>query len=118
MNNAKKGEYGEAVVLGFLEAKGYILIVQNYKRASGEIDIVAKDRDYIVFIEVKYRRGRKFGTGFDNIAGSGQNRRIIKTAKIFLYENGLWEANCRFDIIEVFGREGLEIEHIENAFWE
>jgi len=118
MNNKQKGDYGENVVLGYLAAKGYKILAKNYKKSGGEIDIIAKDGGYIVFIEVKYRRGRKFGTGFDAVAGSGQHKRIIKTAKAYLLENNKWEADCRFDIIEVFGHEELEIEHMENAFWE
>jgi len=118
MDYRQKGDYGENIVLGYLNSKGYKLLAQNYKKAGGEIDIIAKDGGYIVFIEVKYRRGRKFGSGFDNVFGSGQHRRIIKAAKAYLLEKGSWEADCRFDVIEIFGHEELELEHIENAFWD
>jgi len=116
-NSQQKGKYGENVVLGYLEAKGYKILAQNYKKAGGEIDIIALDGDYVVFVEVKYRRGRSHGTGFDDVSYS-QHKRIIKTDKAYLYEQQKWDAACRFDIVEVIGHEQLELEHIENAFWE
>jgi len=118
MNSTNKGQYGENASVGYLAAKGYSILARNYKKAGGEIDIIAKDGEgYIVFVEVKYRRGTGFGAGTDAV-GAGQHRRIIKTAKAYLYEQGMWDAPCRFDVIEIFGAEQLEISHFENAFWE
>lgn len=119
MNNLNqiKGEYGENVVAGYLQAKGYEIIARNYKCAGAEIDIIAQDGEYTVFIEAKYRKSRNHATGFEYVS-HGQYKRIIKAAKVYLHENGLTNTPCRFDIIEVFGHEQLEIEHIENAFWE
>ncbi|MCL2235648.1 MAG: YraN family protein [Defluviitaleaceae bacterium] len=117
MTSKAKGNYGENTALGFLESKGYRILSTNYKANGGEIDIIAKDGEYIVFVEVKYRRGNAFGDGFDAITPA-KVRRIIKTAKVYLHKQNLWEAPCRFDIIEIFGHEQLEIDHVENAFWE
>ncbi|MCL2352999.1 MAG: YraN family protein [Defluviitaleaceae bacterium] len=115
--NKDKGNYGEAVVLGYLQGKGYEILKQNYKKYDGEIDIIAQDGEYIVFIEVKYRRGAGFGDGLEAITRAKQ-KRIVKTAKAYLYEEKKWDAACRFDVLSVFGREVLEIEHIENVFGE
>ena len=112
-----KGDYGENTAVGYLAAKGYKVLAQNYKSAGGEIDIIALDGEYIVFVEVKYRRGTSFGDVAE-AATHGQTRRIIKTAKKYLYEQDKTAAPCRFDIIEIFGNELLEINHLENAFWE
>ncbi|MCL2620906.1 MAG: YraN family protein [Defluviitaleaceae bacterium] len=117
MKSKIKGDYGENAALGYLEAKGYKVLSTNYKAGGGEIDIIAKDGEYIVFVEVKYRQGNAFGGGFDAITPA-KVRRIIKSAKTYLYKQNQWESPCRFDIIEIFGREQLEINHIENAFWE
>ncbi|MDR2166959.1 MAG: YraN family protein [Clostridiales bacterium] len=115
--NKTKGEYGENAAEGYLKTKGYKILARNYKKAGGEIDIIAADGEYIVFVEVKYRRGTSF-VDVAEATSRAQTRRIISTAKKYLYEQDKWDAACRFDILEVFGREQLEINHLENAFWE
>ncbi|MCL2350098.1 MAG: YraN family protein [Defluviitaleaceae bacterium] len=112
-----KGDYGETVVLGYLQSKGHAVLAQNYKKRGGEIDIITQHGEYIVFVEVKYRRAANMG----DVALStshAQSRRIINTAKAYLYEQDKWYAPCRFDIVEVYGYEQLQINHIENAFEE
>jgi len=113
----KAGNYGEAAALGYLSAKGYIILTQNYRSGSGEIDIIAKEGEYIVFVEVKYRRQLNFGRPVDSITPA-KRRSLISAAYGYLAKNNLNHADCRFDVIEVFGREILEINHIENAFGE
>lgn len=117
MKSKIKGDYGENVALGYLEAKGYKILFTNYKVGGGEIDIIAQDGEYTVFVEVKHRQGNTFGDGLDAINPT-KVRRIIKTAKTYLYKQGQNQNLCRFDIMEIFGIEQLEINHIENAFWE
>jgi len=112
-----KGDYGEGVAEGYLAAKGYTILAQNFKKNGNEIDIVAEDGGYIVFVEVKYRRGTSFGSGLEAITPA-KARRIFRAAKAYLYDNNKWDAPCRFDIIEIFGSEELEVNHFENAFWE
>ena len=113
----KSGDFAEAAVASYLAAKGYKILVQNYKAHGGEIDIIAKDADYIVFIEVKYRKQLDFGRPVEAIT-VGKQRAMIKAARSYLAKECQYDANCRFDVIEVFGRELLEMNHIENAFWE
>jgi putative endonuclease len=110
-----KGEYGENVVLGYLKAKGYEVKAQNYKGGGGEIDLIAQDGEYTVFIEVKYRRSKTYGEGLEAI-NHAKRRRLIKAAKHYLYHKNEWDTPCRFDAIEVFGHELLEITHIKDAF--
>jgi len=118
MNNSKlKGDYGENAVAGYLEAKGYHILKRNFKANGGEIDIITKDGEYIVFIEVKYRTNANYGEAAEAVDFS-KSRRIISAAKQYLHKNDKWEHPCRFDIIEVFGKEQLNITHHENAFWE
>ncbi|MCL2377422.1 MAG: YraN family protein [Defluviitaleaceae bacterium] len=111
------GNFAETAATRYLAAKGYQILVQNYKVHGGEIDIIAKDSDYIVFIEVKYRKQLDYGRPAEAITVKKQ-RTMIKAARTYLAKEGFYEANCRFDIIEVFGREHLDVNHIENAFWE
>ncbi|MCL2752953.1 MAG: YraN family protein [Defluviitaleaceae bacterium] len=116
-NSKAKGDYGENVVSNYLTAKDYKILTRNFKARGGEIDIVAQDGEYIVFIEVKYRTGISFGEGIEAV-NTPKSRRIIAAAKAYLYQQDKWEYPCRFDIVEVFGRGHLDITHHENAFWE
>ena len=109
------GNYGEAVAQGFLTRRGYAILETNYKRGGGEIDIIARLGTYVVFVEVKYRRGLKAGMPCEAVTPAKQ-RRIIHTALYYISENNLADTDFRFDVMEVFGREWLDVNHIENAF--
>ena len=117
----KVGDYGEAAAMGYLVAKGFSILAKNYEAGGGEIDIVAQKHEqdgvYIVFIEVKFRKQLAYGRPADAIT-SKKRRAMIGAAYVYLAENGRGDENCRFDVIEVFGREMLQINHIENAFGE
>jgi len=112
----KAGNYGETAAAGYLEALGYIILAKQFKAAHGEIDIIAKDGVYIVFVEVKYRRQTNFG-GARQAVTPAKQRALASAAQSYLVKNGLMEMNCRFDVLEVFGRENLKINHIKDAFW-
>ena len=115
-DETRKGNYGEAVARGYLERRGFAVLEMNYKRAGGEIDIIARDGDGIVFIEVKYRRS--LAAGLPRIAVTpSKQRAIIQTAQYYIAENELTDVDMRFDVVEVFGREQLDVNHIQNAFW-
>ena len=111
------GNYGETAAAGYLAAKGYTILAQSYRAWGGEIDIVAKDGDYIVFVEVKYRRQLAYGRPAAAVTHK-KRRTLIAAAYGYLAENARTDDNCRFDVIEIFGREQLAINHIENAFGE
>lgn len=113
----RAGDYGETAALGYLAAKGYTILAQNYRAWGGEIDIIARSGDYIVFVEVKYRKQLAYGRPVAAITQK-KRRNLISAAYGYLAEHARADANCRFDIIEVFGREQLHINHIENAFGE
>lgn len=110
------GNYGENVAAGYLAGKGYAVLEKNYKRGHGEIDIIARDGEYIVFIEVKYRKNLSVGEPREAVTRAKQ-RAIIGAALYYIAENSLDSCDFRFDVIEVFGKELLDINHIENAFW-
>ncbi len=118
MNDRKHiGDVGEERALEFLLQKGYEFVSSNYHSRYGEIDIIAKNGEYIVFAEVKTRKTGSLATPSEFVDFRKQ-KRIITTAKIYLSENPT-ELQPRFDVIEVtyMGNE-FEIEHIENAFGE
>ena len=116
MNKHDDGLTGQQCAEDFLVKKGFTVLDRNYRIKTGEVDIVAKDGEYIVFIEVKFRRGLSYGLPREAV-GVVKQRRIMKTAMHYLMRNMLTESDVRFDVIEVLEQHGkLYISHIENAF--
>lgn len=128
MNQIKKdnkrsfGSLGEELACGYLAANGYKIAEKNYRVGKmGEIDIIASDREYICFIEVKTRAGNAFGTPSESV-GRKKQENIRKLAWTYLKFKHLTEMPVRFDIAEVTGkkRDGCfipeDINLIKNAF--
>jgi putative endonuclease len=113
------GDWGEDVVCGFLQQKGYKILKRNYvPKKQYEIDIVALHDDVIVFVEVKTRKSVSYGR--PAVAVNRKKRAKLQHA-IVAYLQKLKKQNpyFRIDIVEVVGEPGLpplEINHIENAF--
>lgn len=84
--NLKKGKLGEDVARKYLEDKGYIIIGQNYRNKYGEIDLIARDRNNLVFVEVKTRIGEQFGLPEDAI-NKDKIRRLIRNSQAYLTFN-------------------------------
>ena len=115
-STTNKGNYGETAALGFLQSRGYTILEQNYKRYGSEIDIIAKHNEYIVFVEIKYRRS--LAAGLPRIAVTRtKQQQIARAALGYIGEKQLHNTDFRFDVIEVFGVELLDINHIEDAFY-
>ncbi len=95
---------------------GYKIICNNFRCMQGEIDIIAKDKKYLVFIEVKTRTNQKYGEPRDAV-DENKRKHIINTIKYYLYKNDLENAYIRIDIIEIYiKKEKTYINHIKNAF--
>ena len=94
------------------------MTARNFSCRAGEIDIIAEDKDFVVFAEVKLRRDAAFAEAREFVTPAKQ-RRIINTARLWLGMNDC-EKQPRFDIIEVYAPRGalgrVSINHIENAF--
>lgn len=112
MSNYEKGRYGEEQACEYIENKGYEIIERNYQASFGEIDIIAKDKDYIIFIEVKYRKNLNKGYPREAV-GKRKQKNVRNVAINYIIENSLNDCNFRFDVIEILGNN---IEQIENAF--
>jgi putative endonuclease len=112
------GKFGEEIAEELLRSKGYQILKRNFRFGKGEIDIIAKDGDYLVFVEVKSRKNYDFGEPEYAITKSKQ-RQLKKIAEAYFYVNGIEEQLCRFDVITIVGekREEMKINHIENAFY-
>ena len=109
------GRWAEDVAREFLVRKGFTIVARNVSYPFGEIDVVAKDDDILVFVEVKYRKSEIFGAPFEAVT-SAKQKKIIRAALAFL-QNYQREPFCRFDVISVTGDLAApSIEHICDAF--
>ncbi len=112
------GEFGETMARKYLEHKGYLICHENYRCPRGEIDIVAKDGEDLVFIEVKTRSSLQFGEPFESVNRMKQ-KRMIKLAHFYLNQKKIMNANVRFDVVSVqvdHSWKVKEIKLIKNAF--
>lgn len=106
------GSQAEELACRYLENKNYQILERNFTCRSGEIDIIALDRDYIVFIEVKYRKDKSFGDPREAV-GFYKQKTMTKVASYYLLINQAHNHNSRFDVMAILGEE---IQLIQNAF--
>jgi putative endonuclease len=110
------GKIGENLACAELERRGYEIVARRYRDGGAEIDIVARDRGALVFVEVKAREGREFGDGAEAVTRY-KRRRIVVAAQDYLVRNGLDECPSRFDVVSIQLGEGEpRIEVFQNAF--
>ncbi|MFV0528602.1 MAG: YraN family protein [Lachnospiraceae bacterium] len=113
MNKRKTGSIYEQRAVDYLQASAYEILVRNYRIAEGEIDIIARTGSCLVFVEVKYRCGQKFGTALAAVDRRKQ-RKISRVAlRYLLQENLVDKVPCRFDVIAI---DGSAVTHIVQAF--
>lgn len=109
------GSKGEDTAVNYLKKKGYKILYRNYITPLGEADIIAKDKDTIVFVEVKTRSSDAFGQPFEAVNHRKQEK-LKKIALYYLKHNKI-ELPVRFDIVSVISRdEKTEINHLIGAF--
>ncbi len=112
MDNRAKGTTGEAQAAEYLRQKGYVVLQQNWRSKLGELDIIASEKDTLVFVEVKSRKSSAFGTAAQAVNPRKQQK-IIKTAMGYLKSRGIVDKDVRFDVVSITGEE---VELIKNAF--
>ncbi len=113
INKRKVGAFYEQAAAQHLMENGLIIVEKNYRCSVGEIDIIALDRDTLVFVEVKYRKTTWSGGALASVNQTKQ-RTISKTAMIYLLSHGWYpDYPCRFDVI---GFNGDTLLWIRNAF--
>ncbi len=118
-NTREIGANGEKAAAKFLKKNGYKILKKNFYSAHGEIDIIAQNKEYLVFVEVKSRKNSEenfinYGLPCEAVDKNKQ-KHIIYTARCFL-QNYNKDKSMRFDIIEVYLDKEMKINHIENAF--
>jgi len=114
-NEKKIGDMGEGAVCDYIKKMGFVILERNFRIRGGEVDIIAKDGDTLVFIEVKTRKNSKYAPS--EAVDLKKQRFIIKTAEAYLYTKDLYEVDVRFDVAEVIYGTKCGIHYMENAFW-
>ena len=119
--NARRiGRWGEALAAEYLRGQGYHLLATDYRCRMGEIDLIARREDMLVFVEVKTRRHVRFGQGREAVDRRKQAH-IISAARQWMLERPDETLQPRFDVVEILAPAGTdttapEITHLENAF--
>ncbi len=116
MNAKLLGSYGEALCAEYLRKKGYRILAMNYRTRLGEIDLIAADRRYVAFVEVKLRKSSAFAEAREFVTRSKQ-RRIVSAAREWLSLNKC-EKQPRFDVAEIYAPQGSETASPEIRYWE
>ena len=116
MDKKELGKKGEELALRFLKKRGYRIIEKNYVCKMGEMDIIAKEKDTLAFIEVKTRTSTTFGAP-QLAVNSAKQRQLSKVALTYLKAKQLEDVKARFDVVAILlGLKGAEIELIKDAF--
>ncbi len=112
-----RGRWAEGIAREFLMARGLEPLCENYRFRGGEIDLIMRDGETIVFVEVRYRRSRDFGGGAESVT-AGKQKRVVATALHYLqHRQPHASPPCRFDVIAVSDdKRGHDVEWIPDAF--
>ncbi|MEI3220385.1 MAG: YraN family protein [Lachnoclostridium sp.] len=115
-NKRKIGALYEQTAGKYLEEQGYRILDYNFRCPLGEIDIIARDGDYLVFCEVKYRKNFKKGTPAEAVTYAKQ-KVISKCAMFYVMQKGYNDIPCRFDVVAISGEDTeICVDVIKNAF--
>jgi putative endonuclease len=110
------GKWGEDMALKKVKKLGYRCLARNYRCPLGEVDLIARDGDSLVFIEIKTRRGRSLEYAKEAV-NQRKRRQLSKVALNYMKSNGFTDVRARFDVVVInLNREQQEIEVIRNAF--
>jgi putative endonuclease len=111
------GRRGEEIAVAYLRRQGYRVLARNWRCTAGELDIVAREEGTLAFVEVRTRRGDRFGTPEESITPTKQAK-LVELAQTYLQENGLTDQNWRIDVVAVemdWGSRVKRVNLIRNA---
>jgi putative endonuclease len=119
-NKRSKGSFGEETAIEYLKNCGFFILKKNFRVGKmGEIDIIAREKEYICFVEVKSRKSLLFGSPAEAVNRKKQEN-IKRLASIYINQNKLFECCIRFDVVEIIlnykEQRVEEINLIRNAF--
>ena len=113
MSTLLRGRAGEASAAAYLRKKGWEIVAASYRCRFGEIDLIARKKRTVAFVEVKLRKNDRFAPAYEAVT-ERKRERLRTTAACWLAEDG-GDWDCRFDVVEIYTDSG-ELRHIENAF--
>ena len=113
MSTKQTGDAGEELACTFLKRQGFKILERNFRIRGGEIDIVAKDREDLVFVEVKTRYSHNFGAPAEAVTSRKVNF-LIRASQFYLAKHKMFEKPYRIDVVAVDFTDGQKIEHIKN----
>jgi putative endonuclease len=117
-NTSRLGRRGEQAARKYLEGQGYQILEQNFRIVGVEFDLIARDDDTIVFIEVKARGSDEFGFP-EEFVDERKIRRLIRGAKVYYEKKHFENYKARFDVVSMLCEDGrFKIDHLEHAFEE
>ncbi len=115
MQRTTVGAQGEQFVAQFLEQQKYTVLARNFRTKMGEIDLIARKKNLIVFVEVKTRTTDYFE--LSQLIVPSKQRKIVATAAAFILENKSYQCIYRFDVALVVGRNPqFDLNYVDNAF--
>ena len=111
------GERYEALACAHLQSGGLTLLTRNFATRFGEIDLVMRDGNVLVFVEVRYRAGRRFGSGAESITAAKRGRLVTAAEQYRQAHPALSSLPCRFDVVALGGNaDAPHIDWLRNAF--
>ncbi len=116
LKNRSSGAWGEELALRYLTKKGYTLVERNYRTRYGELDLIMRQENTLVFVEVKLRRTTGFGDPLEAVTPRKQAR-IRSLAELYLLDREPAFDTVRFDVVGILlGKGPPSVRHIEDAF--
>ena len=112
------GKRGEAIAREYLQKQQYTILVTNFRCKVGEVDIIAKDKHIVVFVEVRTVTSAKFGPAYNTVTYPKQQQ-VKRAALFYISKNNLVNTQFRFDVIGITLNQqtgDYQLEHIQNAF--
>lgn len=115
-----KGMHYEELALDYLKRAGLKLICRNFNCKQGEIDLIMREKTTLVFVEVRYRNNKNYGSAAESVNANKQ-RKLVKAASIYLSKHKLWNTECRFDVVALShtpaATSKTQIDWIKSAFY-
>ena len=110
------GDHAEGVAARYLATRGVKILEKNVYSRGGEIDLIGRDRDTLVFFEVRFRGPGSLAGAAESVTPTKQ-KRLIKAVQFYLHRNGLWDSSCRIDLVAIAPgeRKKYRIQWIKNA---
>jgi putative endonuclease len=112
LSTSKKGAYYEDIVLQYLLDHGLVLKGRNYLCRLGELDLIMQDKEFLVVVEVRYRKNNLYGCALESVT-KGKQRKIIAAAQTYLQQSKI-KSPVRFDVVGITGKD--QLDWVKSAF--